>query len=153
MRRRLRGMVRALAGPVVATAVVAALAGCSHGTVNDAGAYCGLLATQRPQLDAPITSTLEIAPRLAVFQKLHDRAPLTVQRDWQTLMDLLTAANQVDLGDQKAVAALHDQALAATSAATEIVQDAKAVCGLTLPTVGTLAPPANTIPPGAPPKT
>jgi hypothetical protein len=133
--------------PAVAGALVAmaGLAGCTRGKVNDAARYCEALTEQRPAFDSALLTPLDIAPRITVYQQLHDEAPLEVQPDWQAVIDLLNAAANVDLGDQAAVTKVTDQAYSTARAAQSIVDHAARVCGITLPAVGQLPTPGTVI--------
>lgn len=134
--------------PVVVLVVVTLAlgsGGCSDGEVRDGGVYCAALQAAEPTLDADVTSELDITARIALYQQLHDQAPLAVEDEWQQVVDLLTAASTVDLTDQSAVAALSDQAFSTTKAAASIVDHAASLCGISLPAVGRLAPPTSTI--------
>ncbi len=120
-------------------------ASCSRGDVNDGGEYCALLGDQLPVLEAPIASELDIAPHISTFVLLRDNAPLDVEGDWQEMVDLTTAAAEVDLTDQGSVVDIQSQAYSTAKAAEAIVGHAARLCGLTLPAVGQLPTPAVTI--------
>jgi hypothetical protein len=139
MRRSIR-----LPGCLVVALLVAAT-GCSRGTVNDAGAYCAELQAELAVIDAPIASSAGVTALVTIYQALHDDAPLTIQDDWQQVIDLVNAAAAVDVGDTEAVADLDDQAFSTAAAADRIATHAAQTCGITMPRPGALAAPSSTI--------
>ena len=128
-----------------ASVALVGVAGCTRGHTNDASAYCEELKTAGDALAADIGNTLDIAPRVSLYERLRDISPLEVEEDWQAVIDLVNAAATVDLTDQVAVVAVQDQAFATARSAQAIVDEARALCGIELPAVGQLAPSASVI--------
>jgi hypothetical protein len=154
---------------LVAAGAIVLVAGCSRGTVHDAGKYCTMLGRDQADLVAPIADEQRVHDALRLYDQLAGSAPLAVDDDWSRLDDLMHAANEIDLNDNTARQALIDQTYAADRSARRIAQHAKETCGISLsiaplistgngqqtgstlrppsrPPASTTVPPATTVP-------
>jgi hypothetical protein len=122
-----------------------ALAACSS-PERTGTAFCRQLANELPAIAAPATTGDEVGALVSRWERLLERSPLAIERDVETVTELLRAASRVDPTDPAAVQALADQSYASNSAAVAVRDWVMSTCAVDVATGLQIAPP-RTAPP------
>ena len=88
-----------------------------------------------------MTTKREISDMVGRYERLLERAPLTIEADLQTMTDLLRNASKVDTGDADAVQNLADATYKAKRASDKVRAWVKSTCAVDIATGSTIAPP------------
>lgn len=99
---------------------------------NDATNFCRQLQQELPGLSAPLTSQSAIDQMVARYRRLGDVAPLSVDKDWEALTDLMAQAAKVDTNDPTEMETFAEEALVANSASQRALRWVLNTCGVDL---------------------
>ena len=122
--------------------VCSTIAACSSDTppATD-GQYCATVSASLDQLNAPsIVDPAGVEATAKLYRSITSVAPLAVQKEWETMTSVLTAAAAVDPRDPTAGQKIADMARSSQHAATTIADYTSKVCGVTLATPSTTLP-------------
>ncbi|MEY2966916.1 MAG: hypothetical protein RLY50_966 [Actinomycetota bacterium] len=131
--------------PSAVVLALVAVAACSS-PERTGTAFCRQLADELPAIAAPATTGDEVAALVSRWERLLERSPLAIERDVETVTDLLRAASRVDPTDPVAVQELADQSYASNSAAVSVRDWVMSTCAVDVATGLQIAPP-RTVPP------
>lgn len=135
---------------VAVTAGLVAVLGACSGEDRSAGRFCAELAEALPSLDGPIALPSDVEAVVDTYQRLDEITPITIEREWHQLTELVQTAATVEPSDPASVQRVADQAYATERSARALATWVAQTCGLELPAVIGVegsAPPATTIPP------
>ena len=125
---------------VVAVLVVPLLlAAC--GSDRTGSAFCAQLGREIPGIGARVTTKREISAMVDRYERLLDRAPLSIEDDLRTMTDLLRLAARVDTNDKDEVQRLADATYAAKRPSDKVRAWVKSTCAVDISTGSTIAPP------------
>lgn len=117
---------------VAATATVLASA-CSDEAVRSESAYCGQVAQYQAELNSPPISTpTDIGLVLAAWRSVAQSAPVAIEPEWNTMVDMMETAVTVDPDDPESMQLVADTARASEPAAKRVVNYTQERCGLTI---------------------
>ena len=103
--------------------------------------FCRQLAEELPAIGQPVATTKEISAMVGRYQRLLDRAPLSIEGDLAVLTDLLTQASKVNTSDTMAVQKLADATYAANQSALQVRDWIKSTCAVDISTGLNIDPP------------
>jgi hypothetical protein len=83
----------------------------------------------------------EIGPMVDRYQRLLDRAPLTIEKDMAVMTDLLRQASKLNTRDPEEVQALADATYAANQAALHVRDWVKSTCAVDISSGMNIEPP------------
>ena len=125
--------------------VVPVLASC--GSAERTGtAFCRRLAGEIPEIGMPITTKTEANAMVHRYERLLDVAPLSIEKDFRVLTDVLRQAQRLDAKDPVAVQKLADDTYRSNQAALNVKDWVINTCAVDITTGQTVAPP-RTVPP------
>lgn len=110
------------------------LSGCSDPD-RSTERFCGELATALPTLTGTVSTQADIDRLLATYDRLDEISPLSVERDWSALTDLVRTAATVAPDDPASVQAVADAAYSTERSARAVAQWVETTCGLAMPDV------------------
>lgn len=141
--RRLLGLASVVLG-------VVSLSACS-GTERTGSAFCAQLGKELPAIAAPIATTKDVTAMIDRYERLLARAPLSIEKDLQTLTDVLKQAEKLNANDKTQVQALADATYRANQASLSVRDWVKSTCAVDISTGVTIEPmrqpPTTTIAP------
>ena len=135
-------------GSLRATLVVAmALAAASCGSPERSGAsFCRQLGEELPGIGQKMVTSRDVEAMIGRWERLLERAPLTIEGDMAVVTDLFRTAAAVDPADPVEVQDLADASYAANQAAEAVREWVQSTCAVDVATGLTIAPP-RTAPP------
>ena len=117
---------------VAATATVL-VGACSNGAERSESAYCGQVAEYQTELNSPTISTpTDIGLLLAAWRSVAQSAPVAIEPEWTTMVDMMETAVTVDPEDPESMQLVADTARASETAAKRVVSYTQERCGLTI---------------------
>ncbi|MBM3741237.1 MAG: hypothetical protein FJW43_00685 [Actinobacteria bacterium] len=119
--------------------LLVALGACSE-TPRTATNFCRQLAKELPGITVPTATPAEVATMLERYRRLGKVAPLAIEKDWQSLTELLTLASRVNANDAESVQAVVDMAYSTENAAGAAAKWIKETCGVDISTGLNVAP-------------
>lgn len=123
-------VVHHIAAVAMATALVGA---CSDGAERSESAYCGQIAQYQIELNSPVISApTDIGLVLAAWRSVAHSAPVAIEPEWNTMVDLIETAVTVDPDDPESMQLVADTARASEPAAERVVSYTQERCGLTI---------------------
>lgn len=132
---------------VVAVAItcIALLSSCS-GQERTGTSFCAQLGKELPYIGQRIGTAKEASAMVKRYNRLLERAPLTIEGDLAILTGLLEDAAKLDTNDKEAVQALANASYAAKQSALSVREWVKSTCAVDISTGLTIEPP-RTAPP------
>lgn len=126
----------------VLVAVVASLwlAACSA-PERTGTSFCRQVARELPAIGQPIVTGGDVSAMVRRYERLLERAPLTIEADLAIVTDLLRLAASVDPRNEAEVQELADAAYASTRSATKVHDWVKDTCAVDIATGLTVSPP------------
>lgn len=103
--------------------------------------FCRQVAKELPQIGQSPTTLSEVSSMVDRYERLLDRAPLTIEGDLAVLTDLLKMAARVNPSDAAQVQELADSAYAANQSATDVRAWVKDTCAVDIATGLNIDPP------------
>ena len=83
-------------------------------------AFCRRLAGEIPEIGMPITTKTEANAMVHRYERLLDVAPLSIEKDFRVLTDVLRQAQKLDAKDPVAVQKLADDTYRSNQAALNV---------------------------------
>ncbi|MEQ1873127.1 MAG: hypothetical protein ABL953_05310 [Ilumatobacteraceae bacterium] len=118
---------------IAASAPMVLLAACSDGAERTESAYCGQIVQYETALNAPVISTpTDIGLVLAAWRSIAQSAPVAIEPEWNTMVDMMETAVTVDPDDPESMQLVADTARASEPAAERVVSYTQERCGLTI---------------------
>ena len=114
-------------------AVLIALSACST-PARTATNFCRQLEHELPEIAQPTATPAEVEALVGSYERLNKVAPLTIEEDWQALLNLVKAAAEVDATDPASVQAVADLAYATQRSATASAKWVTETCGVDIST-------------------
>ncbi len=115
------------------------LASCG-GPEHTGSAFCAQLGKELPAIAAPVTTSKEVTAMVRRYQRLLDRAPLTIEADLKVFTDLLKQAANVDPTNADQVQKLADASYHANQSALNVRDWIKSTCAVDISTGMNIAP-------------
>jgi hypothetical protein len=134
---------------VVTAGLLAGAAACSSDD-RSAGRFCAELAEALPSLNGPIALPSDVEAIVDTYERLDEITPITIEREWRQLTELVQTAATVQPDDPDSVQRVADRAYATERSARALATWVAQTCGLELPAVIGVegsTPPATTVPP------
>ncbi len=103
--------------------------------------FCRQVAKELPAIGAPIVTGGDVSTMVRRYERLLERAPLTIEADLAIVTDLLRLAASVNPNDPTEVQELADAAYASTRSATKVREWVKDTCAVDIATGLTVSPP------------
>lgn len=134
---------------IAAALLVAGSVACG-GEDRSAGRFCSELAQVLPGLNGPVIIPADVEAIVATYERLDGITPITIEREWHQLTELVQTAATVEPADPNSVQRVADQAYATERSARAVATWVAQTCGLELPAVigveGSTPPAATTVP-------
>ncbi len=126
-------------------------------TAHTGSAFCAQLGKELPAIAQPVATSKEVTAMVRRYQRLLDRAPLTIEADLKVFTELLQQAARVNPAKKDQVQALADAAYHANKSALNVRDWVLSTCAVDIstgmnvapmrqPTTTTVAPAATTVP-------
>lgn len=145
---------RRLLGLASAALSVALLTACS-GTERTGSAFCAQLGKELPAIASPMATTQDVTAMIDRYERLLARAPLSIEKDLQTLTDVLRQAEKLNANDKTQVQELADATYRANQASLSVRDWVKSTCAVDISTGVTIEPmrqaPTTTVAPATTP--
>jgi hypothetical protein len=127
---------------VVAVAISCAItfSACS-GPERTGTSFCKQLGNELPYIGQRISTAPEASAMVRRYQRLLERAPLTIEGDLAILTELLQQASQLDASDASAVQKIADASYAAQQSAISVRDWVKSTCAVDISTGLNIDPP------------
>ena len=109
-------------------------------TKHTGSAFCAQLGKELPAIAQPVSTSKEVTAMVSRYQRLLDRAPLTIEADMKVFTDLLKQASRVNPAKQDQVQALADAAYHANQSATNVRDWVLSTCAVDISTGMNVAP-------------
>lgn len=119
---------------------ISALAACG-GSERTGSAFCAQLGREIPGIAQRPQSTDDIKAMVDRYERLQEKTPLAIEKDFAVLTDLLRTAEKVDPTDKDAVQALADATYAANQSALTVRDWVKSTCAVDISTGLNIEPP------------
>lgn len=119
---------------------ISLLAACG-GSQRTGTAFCAQLGKEIPGIAQRPQSTDDIKAMVDRYERLLGKSPLTIEKDFAVLTDLLRMAEKVDAGDQQQVQELADATYAANQSALNVRDWVKSTCAVDISTGLNIEPP------------
>lgn len=137
---------RSRLGAIVAVVSLVVLASACGGPERSGSSFCRQLGRELPGIGQPMATTRDVESTIGRWERLLERAPLTIEKDIATLADLLRKAAAVDPANPDEVQDLADTSYESKQAADAVRDWVLDTCAVDISTGLTVAPP-RTAPP------
>ncbi|MEY3266138.1 MAG: hypothetical protein ACOVK5_03870 [Ilumatobacteraceae bacterium] len=117
-----------------------ALSGCAS-PERTGTSFCRQLARELPAIGQPIATTDEVTAMVGRYERLLERAPLSIEGDLAVLTELLSQASKVNATDTIAVQKLADATYAANQSSLRVRDWIKSTCAVDISTGLNIEPP------------
>lgn len=111
------------------------------GPARTGTSFCRQLAQELPAIAQRIQTTKEVNMMVDRYQRLLDRAPLTIEKDLAVMTDLLRQASQINTNKPEDVQALADATYAANQSALHVRDWVKSTCAVDISSGLNIEPP------------
>jgi hypothetical protein len=125
-------------GAAALAAVVGLLAGCSEDGPGDAARFCGEVQEHATELLTPPATLADVDGFLALYRRIGDVAPLTIEPHWQALVLNYETASTVDPTDPASTQRAYARAYQTEGSAVEVHDYLRDNCGVELGPVTTI---------------
>ncbi|MBJ7398508.1 MAG: hypothetical protein JHD29_07110, partial [Ilumatobacteraceae bacterium] len=102
--------------------------------------FCRQLAKEAPGITQPTVTSADIATMLDRYKRLGEVSPLAIQKDWESLIELLSVASRVKANDPESVQAVVDMAYSTEKAADAAAKWIVETCGVDISSGLNVAP-------------
>lgn len=126
-------------GLAFTVAAVATLTACAS-PERTGSAFCAQLGKELPAIASPMATTKDVTAMIDRYERLLARAPLTIEKDLQTLTDVLKQAESLNANDKTQVQALADATYRANQASLTVRDWVKSTCAVDISTGSTIEP-------------
>jgi len=133
------------ASALLAATVPVLLSLTSCGGERTGTAFCRQLAREVPAIGEPVTTKTQALGIVERYERLLEKAPLTIEPDLRIVTDLLRMAAKVDTEDPAQVQELADASYKAEKASENVSDWVKSTCAVDLATGLSIEPP-RTVP-------
>ena len=120
--------------------LVLVLASCG-GSERTGSAFCAQLGKESPAIAQQPTTVDEISAMVDRYERLLTKAPLSIEKDFVVLTDLLRTAEDVDPSQPDEVQKLADATYAANQSALAVRDWVKSTCAVDITTGVNIEPP------------
>ncbi|MCE2735503.1 MAG: hypothetical protein ACK45J_10100 [Acidimicrobiaceae bacterium] len=120
--------------------VVLVLASCG-GSERTGSAFCAQLGKEIPAIAQQPTTVDEISAMVDRYERLLTKAPLSIEKDFAVLTDLLRTAEDVDPSQPDEVQKLADATYAANQSSLAVRDWVKSTCAVDITTGVNIEPP------------
>jgi hypothetical protein len=117
-----------------------ALSGCAS-PERTGTSFCRQLARELPAIGQPIATTDEVTAMVGRYERLLERAPLSIEGDLAVLTELVSQASKVNATDTIAVQKLADASYAANQSSLRVRDWIKSTCAVDISTGLNIEPP------------
>ena len=117
-----------------------ALSGCAS-PERTGTSFCRQLARELPAIGQPIATTDEVTAMVGRYERLLERAPLSIEGDLAVLTELVSQASKVNATDTIAVQKLADATYAANQSSLRVRDWIKSTCAVDISTGLNIEPP------------
>lgn len=128
----------------MAVAAIAAsiplLAACGS-PARTGSAFCAQLGAELPDIAAAMMTSADVSAMVKRYERLLDRAPLSIEKDLERFTEVLRMASRVDTTDATAVQELADATYAANKSALNVRDWVKDTCAVDISTGMNIEPP------------
>ena len=127
---------------VLATAIglIITLSGCAA-PERTGSSFCAQLGRELPAIGQPIGTGNDVTAMVDRYERLLERAPLSIEGDFAILTGLLQDASKVDPSDKEALQAMADATYAANQSALNVRDWVKSTCAVDISTGLNIDPP------------
>jgi len=118
--------------------------------------FCRQLAEELPEIAQRMQTPKEVSAMVERYERLLERAPLTIEKDMAVMTDLLQQAAKVNTNNPEEVQAVADASYAANQSALQVRDWVKSTCAVDISSGLNIEPPrvaTTTIPTTVPPST
>ena len=118
--------------------------------------FCRQLAEELPEIAQRMQTPQEVSAMVERYERLLERAPLTIEKDMAVMTDLLQQAAKVNTNNPEEVQAVADASYAANQSALQVRDWVKSTCAVDISSGLNIEPPrvaTTTIPTTVPPST
>ncbi len=122
---------------VLCLALVASACGQPARTATN---FCRQLANEAPAITQPTVTSADIATMLDRYKRLGEVSPLAIEKDWESLIELLSVASRVKANDPESVQAVVDMAYSTEKAADAAAKWIVETCGVDISSGLNVAP-------------
>ncbi len=122
---------------VLCLALVASACGQPARTATN---FCRQLAKEAPGITQPTVTSADIATMLDRYKRLGEVSPLAIEKDWESLIELLSVASRVKANDPESVQAVVDMAYSTEKAADAAAKWIVETCGVDISSGLNVAP-------------
>lgn len=119
---------------VLVAGLVAGLTACGADD-RSAGRFCAELAEALPSLNGPVALPSDVEAVVETYERLDGITPITIEREWHQLTELVQTAATVEPDDPASVQRVADAAYATERSARALASWVAQTCGLELPAV------------------
>lgn len=102
--------------------------------------FCRQLAKEAPGISQPTVTPADIASMLDRYKRLGKVSPLAIEKDWESLIELLSVASRVKANDPESVQAVVDMAYSTEKAAVAAAKWIVETCGVDISSGLNVAP-------------
>lgn len=99
-------------------------------TPRTATNFCRQLAKEMPSITEPTVTPADVVTMLDRYRRLGKVAPLAIEKNWQSLTELLTVASRANATDPQSIQAVVDMAYATEKAADASAKWIRETCGV-----------------------
>lgn len=103
--------------------------------------FCRQIAKEMPAIGQPMLTADEVSAMVARYERLLERAPLTIEGDLAILTDLLRQSARLDPTNSTEVQELADAAYEANQASRHVREWVKNTCAVDIATGVSISPP------------
>jgi len=121
-------------------ALILGLTACG-GPTRTGTSFCRQLSHELPDIAQRVQTQKEVSKMVDRYQRLLDRAPLTIEKDLAVMTDLLRQASNLNTNNQKDVQALADASYAANQSALHVRDWVKSTCAVDISSGLNIEPP------------
>lgn len=109
------------------------LIGCGNGEARSEADYCQAVTEHLAELNSPAIATAsDIGVVLEAWLSIADAAPVAIEPEWATMIDVIETAVTVDPDDPGSMQRVADTARTAEPAADRVVSYTQERCGITI---------------------
>ena len=136
-------------------ALIIGLSACG-GPSRTGTSFCRQLAKELPEIAQRMQTPKEVSAMVNRYERLLERAPLTIEKDMAVMTDLLQQAAKLNTNNPQDVQAVADASYAANQSALQVRDWVKSTCAVDISSGLNIEPPrvaTTTIPTTVPPST
>lgn len=111
------------------------------GSSRTGTSFCRQLSNELPDIAQRVQTQKDVSKMVDRYQRLLDRAPLTIEKDLAVMTELLRQASKLNTNNQEAVQALADATYAANQSALHVQEWVKSTCAVDISSGLNIEPP------------